>query len=400
MMCNRMSVISIIAIAAIFGLTAVSTAAVVAENNAARQPLNHNPPRDTGTVVYQFAAPSTNVDGMTWDGTNLWLGSDGLDRIYKMDTLGNVLDSFPAPNTTSTGLCWDGQYLWCADGGTIRIYKLDPVTGAIIDSIPGPGSGTSCEGLAWMNDTLWNTNWAQTFIWRLDPATGTIWGQLNAPGTGSTGLAWDWHDNALWNSDQLTDFIYKLDPATGNVITQFACPDAEIQDLAFDGTYLWSCGWTSGNVYKMDIGYVQPPANILFVDDDENGPNTETYFETSFNNLGYAYDKWVVFDSAGAAGVGPTAVDMGNYEIVVWTTGEDYSSTLTPTDTTEIGTYLLNDGKLWLSSQDVLWDNEPISWMHVGSHNDDVYCDTAIGVGPLMAGYSFVTMEAGGAIFD
>lgn len=395
---NRMSAICVIVIAAIFGLTAVSTAAVVAENNAARRPPNHNPPRDTGTVVYQFPAPSINVDGMAWDGTNLWLGSDGLDRIYKMDTLGNVLDSFPAPAVTATGLCWDGQYLWCADGGTFQIYKLDPVTGAIIDSIPGPGVGTSCEGLAWMNDTLWNTNWAETFIWKLDPATGTIWGQLNAPGTGSTGLTWDWHDNVIWNSDQLTDFIYKLDPATGTIITQFACPDAEIQDLAFDGTYLWSCGWTSGNVYKMDIGYVQPPADILFVDDDENDPNIESYYEDSFNNLGLAYDKWVIYDSAGA---GPSAAAMANYEIVVWATGEDYSNTLTPTDTTEIGLYLLNvmnPGKMWLSSQDVLYDIGPVSWMHVSSHTDDIGCTQATGIGPIMTGTSFPT--TGTAVYD
>lgn len=192
---------------------------------------------------------------MAWDGTNLWIASDGRDRIYKMDTLGNLLDSFPAPNTTATGLCWDGQHLWCADGGTIRIYKLDPATGTILDSIPGPGTQVSCEGLAWMNDTIWNTNWSNNTIWKLDPATGNIWGQFASPGNGSTGLTWDWHDNALWNSDQLTDYIYKINPVTGAVITQFPCPDPEVQDLAFDGTYLWTCGWTSGMVYKMDIGY-------------------------------------------------------------------------------------------------------------------------------------------------
>jgi glutamine cyclotransferase len=278
MMHNRMSVICIVVLAAIFGINTLGSAAVIAESNAARRPNPHNPPRDTGTVVFQFTAPFNNVDGMTWDGEYIWLGCDGLDRIWKMDTMGNILDSIPAPNTTATGLCWDGQYLWCADGGTITIYKLDPITGAVLASIPGPGSGASCEGLAWMNDTLWNTNWAQTFIWSLDPNTGVIYNTLNAPGTGSTGLTWDWHDNALWNSDQLTDFIYKLDPVTGAIITQFACPDAEVQDLAFDGTYLWTCGWTSGIVYKMDIGYTG-------IEEKPIGGNVQTVgFATSMAN--------------------------------------------------------------------------------------------------------------------
>jgi hypothetical protein len=335
---------------------------------------------------------------MTWDGQYIWLGCDGLDRIWKMDTLGNIIDSFPAPNTTATGMCWDGQYLWCADGGTIQIYKLDAITGAIIDSIPGPGSGASCEGLAWMNDTMWNTNWSNDLIWWLDPQTGTVWGQFAAPGgagSGSTGLTWDWHDNALWNSDQLTDFIYKLDPATGTIITQFACPDAEVQDLAFDGTYLWTCGWTSGNVYKIDIGYVAPPAEILFVDDDENSINIESYYETAFGNLGFTYDKWVVYDSAGVA---PTATIMANYEIVVWATGLDWSNTLLPADTVEIGTYLAAGGKMWLSSQDVLWDIEPVSWMHVADHTDDIGCTMANGVGPIMNGETYQT--TGGILSD
>ena len=397
-MLNRMSVFCLITALAIFGLTQIGSATVTTERDPVRAPRKYTAPRDTGTVVYQFVAPSTNVDGMAWDGTNLWLGSDGLDRIYKMDTLGNVLDSFPAPSTTATGMCFDGTYLWCADGGTIRIYKLDPVTGAILDSIPGPGTGALCEGLAWMNDTIWNTNWSNNTIWELDPATGAIWGQFPAPGNASTGLTWDWHDNVIWNSDQATDLIYKLDPVSGAVITSFACPDLEIQDLAFDGTYLWSCGWSTGNVYKMDIGYVAGPADILFVDDDENGPNVETIYETSFNNLGLAYDKWVVFDSGG---VGPDAVVMSDYEIVVWATGEDYSNTLTPTDTTEIGLYLLNvmnPGKLWLSSQDVLWDIDPVSWMHVDMHVDDIYCSQVTGVGPIMSGFSSPT--TGTVIFD
>jgi DNA-binding beta-propeller fold protein YncE len=221
----------------------------------AETPVN-SAPLDTGDVVFQFNAPSGETDGMAWDGTNLWLGCDGLDRIWKVDTLGTILDSIPAPTFTATGLTWDGQYLWCADGLTLRIYKMDPATGDLLDSIPHPGTFGSCEGLAWMNDTLWNTNWVDNIIWEIDPATGNVWGQFPAQGNGSTGLTWDWVDNALWNSDQNTDLIYKLDPATGTVITSFPAPDPIVQDLAFDGNYLWTCGWTTGIVYKLDIGYV------------------------------------------------------------------------------------------------------------------------------------------------
>jgi len=248
--------IGLFSLVAIFSLSEICSAAVVTENDLIGKKPGNSAVLDTGQVVFQFNAPSVEIDGMAWDGTNLWVASDYLDRIWKMDTLGNIIDSIPAPAAIATGLTWDGQYLWCADGGTILIYQLDPATGNVISSIPGPGSGSSCEGLAWMNDTLWNTNWSNNLIWELDPATGSIWGQFPSQGSGSTGLAWDWHDNCLWNSDQGTDLIYKLDPATGAPITAFAAPDTVVQDLTFDGTYLWTCGWFSGIVYKIDIGYV------------------------------------------------------------------------------------------------------------------------------------------------
>jgi hypothetical protein len=255
-MCKKSLSVCIIALAAIFALVEMgSAAAVTTQVNTEYIPSNTTH-RDTGDVVFQFNfVPTGEIDGMAWDGSNIWIGSDGLNMIYKCDTLGNRLDSFPAPAASATGLTWDGQYLWCADGATFFIYKMDPAIGSVIDSIPGPGTGVSCEGLAWMNDTLWNTNWNDNWIWQLDPTTGTIWGQFPTIGTGSTGLAWDWVDNCLWNSDQTTDQIYKLNPVDCTIITFFACPDAAVQDLAFDGTYLWTCGWYTGNVYKLDIGY-------------------------------------------------------------------------------------------------------------------------------------------------
>lgn len=375
-------------------LLGTANAAVIPGADAGIKAPNNPAHRDTGDVVFQFSAPFNNIDGMAWDGENLYLGCDGLNKIWIMDTLGYIFDSFPAPQLTATGLTWDGTNLWCADGGVIYIYKMDPATGAVLDSIPGPGTGSSCEGLAWMNDTIFNTNWYDNIVWALDPASGSIWSQWAAPGTGSTGLTWDWHDNCLWSSDQLTDLIYKHDPATGAVITSFASPDLEVQDLAFDGTYLWTCGWTSGEVYKIDIGYAPQPAEILFVDDDYGDP-LETFWETSFANNGYAYHKWCVADSGDVA---PTAAQMAAYTVVVWTTGEDWSYTLTPTDTLEIGTYLAGGGNMWLSSQDVLYDIGTVGWMHLTAFTSDIGCTQATGIGMIMSGAVYNT--TGGVISD
>jgi len=304
-----MCILCTVALMMMLSVTEIGSAAMsTANSDAVIKPASQNIPRDTGTVVLQFAGPSTNVDGLTWDGANLWIGSDGLDRIYKMDTLGNLLDSFPAPNTTATGMCYDGQYLWCANGGSpLRIYRLDPATGNIVDSIPGPGGGSSCEGLAWMNDTLWNTNWSDNIVWRLNPVNGSIFGQFAAPGSGSTGLTWDDHDNALWLSDQILGIIYKLNPTTGAVIMSFTAPDAAVQDLVFDGMYLWTCGWYSGTVYKMDIGYtgieeygsLHPSAIALRVSPNPSRGTTHISYEIG-DNAGTIDNAFIrIYDASG-----------------------------------------------------------------------------------------------------
>jgi len=132
-MYRRMMYVIVITLAAVFALPKICSAAVKPENNSVGQPAKYSTRLDTGHVLYQFTAPFNNVDGMAWDGRHLWLGCDGLDSIWKMDTLGNILATIPAPNITATGLCWDGQYLWCADGGTFRIYSSiqQPVTYSI-----------------------------------------------------------------------------------------------------------------------------------------------------------------------------------------------------------------------------------------------------------------------------
>lgn len=53
---------------------------------------------------------------------------------------------------------------------------------------------------------------------------------------------------------------------------------------------------------------------------------------------------------------------------------------------------------MWLSSEDILYDLGPVSWLHVASYNSDIGCDAATGVGPIMTGTSFAT--TGGIVFD
>jgi len=136
------------------------------------------------------------------------------------------------------------------------------------------------------------------------------------------------------------------------------------------------------------------PPHVMFVDDDE-GMNFDTFFVNSLSFLGVNIDSIYV---VAPSGNGPDSATMSGFDIVIWNTGDDWLNTLTSTDTLEIKKYLNAGGRLWLSSQDVLYDIGKVSWMHIDAFASDVGCSTATGVGPVMGGFNFAT--SGGAITD
>ncbi|MGB8656733.1 MAG: C25 family cysteine peptidase [Candidatus Zixiibacteriota bacterium] len=153
-------------------------------------------------------------------------------------------------------------------------------------------------------------------------------------------------------------------------------------------------GWgpyTAVDTFKVRIG--QKP--ILFVDDDGGG-SYESYFFPALDSLGLEYDVWT-YASQGC----PSDSALEYHQAVVWSTGPDYGTisnpkTLTATDQARLMTYLDNGGKLLLSSQDLLLDNNPnnfiINYLHVAGHSDDKGVDSVAGVSgdTVSDGMSFV----------
>ncbi len=159
--------------------------------------------------------------------------------------------------------------------------------------------------------------------------------------------------------------------------TLSSCPEGHEVDMI-----LQINGWASysaADTFKVRIG--QKP--ILFVDDD-GGNSYEAYFLLALDSLGLEYDVWT-YASQGC----PTDSALEFHQAVVWSTGPDYGSisnpkTLTTTDQAHLMTFLDNGGRLFLSSQDFLLDNNPnnfiINYLHVAGHSDDMGTDTINGV--------------------
>jgi choice-of-anchor B domain-containing protein len=115
-----------------------------------------------------------------------------------------------------------------------------------------------------------------------------------------------------------------------------------------------------------------PP--ILLVDDDNDSPDVLEYFSSALDSLGYDYD---VFDVGGGTGNGPTFDEMGGYQIVIWFSGDKFGDSAGPdaADETNLAAYLDAGGKLFLSSQDYLFDFGltpfGMNYLGIGSYSND-----------------------------
>ncbi len=97
--------------------------------------------------------------------------------------------------------------------------------------------------------------------------------------------------------------------------------------------------------------HASTPSNTILLVDDDGGKDYESYFKQALSDAGYTYDVWDV----SSKGV-PSASTLNTYKVVIWTTGSTWENTLTSDEQNALISYLNAGGKLYLSSQDLLWD--------------------------------------------
>ncbi len=105
--------------------------------------------------------------------------------------------------------------------------------------------------------------------------------------------------------------------------------------------------WGAFSAIFLNVTEGTPPPPILLVDDD-NGSSYESYFTAALDTLANDYDTWNV-ESQGS----PPASVLQQYDVVLWFTGDDYATTLTSTDQSNLATYLDGGGCLFVTGQDI-----------------------------------------------
>jgi len=189
--------------------------------------------REQGWRAEPWVVPTrlTNLSGISWDGSRLWLTVDGSGRLYRVHPeTGAVEREIALPARDTGGSAWDGRKLWQLAYNDRQIYRIDLPSGRIEAAIPSPGRGR-CSGMAFDGRHLWLANWEDERIYQIDQEGG---GRIlrSLPGDFETsGLVWD--GRYLWNGVMVgaaeehdapappTGFVQQRDVATGEVLRVF-----------------------------------------------------------------------------------------------------------------------------------------------------------------------------------
>jgi len=114
---------------------------------------------------------------------------------------------------------------------------------------------------------------------------------------------------------------------------------------------------------------LDPYPPILLVDDDA-GDDMESRYRSALDNNGYEYYYWDTNVSGS-----PNLNTLQAFDVVIWFTGADWSTTLSPSDESKLAAYLDGGGRLFFSSQDYLWDvgltDFGRDYLHIGDYAND-----------------------------
>ena len=181
-------------------------------------------------------AGATAVHGVTHDGQQVWAAT-GAALVAFDPASGETLRTLDRP--CDAGTAFDGTHLYQI--AETRIDKIDPATGAVVASIPAPGSGSD-SGLTWAEGSLWVGQYRDRKIHQIDPATGAVIRSIesNRFVTGVTWVDGDlWH--GTWEAEESE--LRRIDPTSGAVLDRLTLPAGTgISGLESDGADLFYCG--------------------------------------------------------------------------------------------------------------------------------------------------------------
>ncbi len=201
-----------------------------------------------GDVISSFKMPVPANTGLAWDGQYLWACQDSLTSMYCITTGGSLVSSFrmsPTPYGYFYGATYDGRYLWACESQTGRrktFFSRFTTAGSLVGGFEK--NYESKAGMAWEPGYLWQERFKYT-------TSGSLVSSFPKP-FHLNDLAWDGH--YLWAGGK-DGHLTKI-TTTGSVVTSFPAPGGGASGATFDGSYLWYVKGAGGWAYQVEIDVV------------------------------------------------------------------------------------------------------------------------------------------------
>ncbi|MCP4539525.1 MAG: S8 family serine peptidase [Chloroflexi bacterium] len=265
---------------------------------------------------------------------------------------------------------------WRTSSVTDGLYDLSVISGTFTITVAAPGympySTTGVTVTAGSTTTL-------DVTLTVTP-THTISGHVRDV---STGLPL----SAMVGLPGVTSMPTPTDPATGFYSLTVAAPVGSVYILRTDAEYHVGQERPITITGNLTEDFDLEPICLLVVDDD-SGADYETYYTDALDRLTYSYNLTTT---------PPDTETLSHYGGVIWLTGNEGASTLTPADQTNLASYLDGGGRLFLSGQDIGLDIGATlfytSYLHAAFDSDDVNVYTLTGL-DLLSGLD-VTISGG-----
>ncbi|UCE19823.1 MAG: hypothetical protein JSV84_05645 [Gemmatimonadota bacterium] len=186
-------------------------------------------------------------------------------------------------------------------------------------------------------------------------------------------------------SNEQDPFVFTIEADTKSHVSSFVL------------TITDDSGYTTSESLDVSIG----PATVLVVDDDLGEEYEQYYTEGLSQN--YPFDMWEIETQ------GIPSETLSHYEAVVWFTGDDRTTSLTPGEQTVLQEYLDSGGNLFLTGQNIGYDlveegseGDALfyrTYLRADYVSDDSHENVLTGVpGDQISGdFTFLTVGAGGA---
>jgi len=179
-----------------------------------------------------------------FDGTYIWVGCAGDDKLYRIHANTNVVESSAVIGDYPQGIAFDGNYLWVAMKYDDVVKKIRPSDYAVIGTYP---VGTEPEAVLFDGANIWVTNRGDNTVTKLRAVDGANKGTF-AVGTQPIGIAFD--GAVIWVANWGSATVSKLRAADGTPWGTVSVPGSP-WDLAFDGANVWVACYGAEAVLKL-----------------------------------------------------------------------------------------------------------------------------------------------------